>query len=173
MANPKTMSLAEALARLGLKNEKPDEPAEPLILTDRDGQPAVVLMTYDHYESLMETLEILSDPEELAKIREGEEAIKRGDVVSYEEAFGEPMRTPRETPADDTLSIALTSFDRSVLQHLAFGQSHEDLARSFGLPVVTVEKIVKAVMEKCGVKVAGVSVEDATTEERPAFKTGR
>lgn len=51
----------------------------------RNGQPGFVLMSLEDLEALEETLEILSNPEEMAAIKEGIEAADRGDMVSLEE----------------------------------------------------------------------------------------
>lgn len=44
------------------------------------------------YESWVETLDTLADPEEMEAIREGEAYIRAGNVVSFQEAFGRPPR---------------------------------------------------------------------------------
>jgi antitoxin YefM len=44
-----------------------------------------VLLGADDYDSLMETIEILSDPELMAEIREAERDIAEGRVYSSEE----------------------------------------------------------------------------------------
>lgn len=43
------------------------------------------------YESWAETLDTLSDPEEMEAIREGAADIRAGNVVSFEEVFGKPL----------------------------------------------------------------------------------
>ena len=47
----------------------------------RNGRPAAVLVSPDDLAELEETLEILSDPEAAASIREAREAYARGDVI--------------------------------------------------------------------------------------------
>ncbi|WHZ14977.1 MAG: hypothetical protein OJF52_001817 [Nitrospira sp.] len=42
------------------------------------------------YESWAETLDTLADAEEMEAIREGEADVRAGNVVSFEEAFGQP-----------------------------------------------------------------------------------
>ena len=49
------------------------------------GRPAAILMSIDEFESWQETNEILSDPNALKEIKEGEEAIERGEYVTLEE----------------------------------------------------------------------------------------
>ncbi len=50
-------------------------------------------MNADDLEGLEETLEILSDPAEVAAIREGMAEVAAGNTVALEEAF--PRPTPR------------------------------------------------------------------------------
>lgn len=47
----------------------------------RNGRPVAVLISRDDLASLEETLDVLSDPEALADIREGDAARAKGDVV--------------------------------------------------------------------------------------------
>jgi len=47
----------------------------------RDGRPVVVLINPDDLAELEETLDVLSDAEALADIREADAAYARGDVV--------------------------------------------------------------------------------------------
>ncbi|HNP81662.1 MAG TPA: hypothetical protein PKN47_09400 [Nitrospira sp.] len=42
------------------------------------------------YESWAETLDTLSDADEMEAIRAGEADVRAGNVVSFEEAFGKP-----------------------------------------------------------------------------------
>lgn len=55
------------------------------VIVTRNGEPAAVLISHDYLESLEETLAILSDPEAMAAISEGEKAVARGDFVSEAE----------------------------------------------------------------------------------------
>lgn len=57
---------------------------ENTILTKR-GKPYVVLMSATEYESIMETLEILSDKEALKDIQESEKDIEAGNWITLEE----------------------------------------------------------------------------------------
>ncbi|GAB3255749.1 type II toxin-antitoxin system Phd/YefM family antitoxin [Kineosporia babensis] len=51
----------------------------------RNGEVDAVLMSADDLEALEETLEILSDPDEIAAIREGLSDIEAGDVFTIAE----------------------------------------------------------------------------------------
>ncbi len=60
-----------------------DETFDRVIIT-RGGHPAAVLLAYDDYDGMQETIEIMSDPELVKAIREGEEDIRAGRTVDYE-----------------------------------------------------------------------------------------
>lgn len=51
------------------------------VTVTRNGRPAAVLISPDDLEQLEETLDVLSDPDALADIREADTAYARGDVV--------------------------------------------------------------------------------------------
>ena len=51
------------------------------VTVTRNGRPAAVILSPDDLAQLEETLEILSDPEALADIREADTAYREGDVV--------------------------------------------------------------------------------------------
>jgi antitoxin YefM len=48
----------------------------------RNGTPAAVLMSEDDYESLRETIEILSDPEARAEVRRGTADLEAGRTIT-------------------------------------------------------------------------------------------
>jgi prevent-host-death family protein len=50
-----------------------------------NGVPEAVLMSHDEYESLMETLDILSEPGALNDIRAAEKELKKGKYVTIEQ----------------------------------------------------------------------------------------
>lgn len=51
------------------------------VVVTRNGRPAAVLIGYEDLAALEETLEVLSDPETMAGIRESRSEVDRGDVV--------------------------------------------------------------------------------------------
>ena len=51
----------------------------------RNGRRAAVLISAEELESLEDTLELLSDPEAMAELRESAQALAAGDVVSGDE----------------------------------------------------------------------------------------
>lgn len=52
-----------------------------------NGKPKVVMIGAEELESIEETLDIMSSPEEMEAIRRGEEDIKAGRVVSLEQVW--------------------------------------------------------------------------------------
>jgi antitoxin YefM len=56
------------------------------VTVTRNGRPAAIILSPDDLAQLEETLEILSDPEALADIREADTACRDGDVVRGSDA---------------------------------------------------------------------------------------
>ncbi|TAN64955.1 MAG: type II toxin-antitoxin system Phd/YefM family antitoxin [Methylobacter sp.] len=50
-----------------------------------------VMMSADDYESLQETLHLLSQPDFKQRFNESIQQADAGDVASFEEVFGEPL----------------------------------------------------------------------------------
>jgi antitoxin YefM len=88
------LTVTEAKKSLCELVRETDETFDRIIIT-RDGHPAAVLLAYDDYDGMQETIEIMSDPELVKAIREGEEDIRAGRVVSLEEL---DRKLARETP---------------------------------------------------------------------------
>lgn len=60
---------------------------EPLRINHKDGD--VVVMSEEDYESLMETLEILSAPGFRTKYQKSKKQIQKGELVSFADVFGD------------------------------------------------------------------------------------
>ena len=75
-------------ARRGLLDlpEKLARAPERAISITRRGRPVLAVMPWEFYESLVETLDVLSDPEMASALRESLEDLKRGRLVSHAEA---------------------------------------------------------------------------------------
>ncbi len=58
----------------------PDQP----IVVKKHGKAAIVLMDARHYEGLLETLDLLSDPQSLAEVRSGLKDLRTGRVIAHE-----------------------------------------------------------------------------------------
>jgi antitoxin YefM len=59
---------------------------EPLIIT-KHGKPAMVALGYEQFESLMETLEVLSDPDLMATLRQSMTQADQGQTISLDDAI--------------------------------------------------------------------------------------
>ena len=80
-----TISVRELRPKLSQVIDNIHKKFDRYVITRR-GKPEVVMMSIDDYEGLLETLEIESDPELMADIREAKEEMKKGKGVSLEEA---------------------------------------------------------------------------------------
>lgn len=70
---------------------------EDEIVVTRNGRPAAVIVSYEEYERLKETLDVLSDEALMKQIRAGERYLARGGKgLSFEEVFGEPLRASKK-----------------------------------------------------------------------------
>jgi antitoxin YefM len=68
----RTLSIAQAREELTrLPEELSDHLEDGAITVTRRGVPVLAVLSWDFYESLIETLEILSDPEQVATLRAG------------------------------------------------------------------------------------------------------
>ncbi|PYM18639.1 MAG: hypothetical protein DMD81_05465 [Candidatus Rokuibacteriota bacterium] len=59
---------------------------ERAVTITRRGRPVLAILPWEFYESIVETLEILGDPDMVAALRASLEDVKRGRVVSNAEA---------------------------------------------------------------------------------------
>ena len=66
------------------------EEGEVFTLTKR-GEPEGIIMSYDEYESMKETLDILSDRKLMRKIKKGLKEAKKGKLLTHREVFGEEI----------------------------------------------------------------------------------
>jgi antitoxin YefM len=83
-----TVPLAEARAQLSKLVDDAIRTHERVEVT-KNGRRAAVIMSADDYDSLMETLDILSDAEAVAEIRQADADIAAGRVSSLEDVEAE------------------------------------------------------------------------------------
>ncbi len=83
-----TVTLTEAKARLTKLLTEVVELGEEIVIT-RSGRPTGVLLSFDDYEGLLETLEILADPDLSRAVKEGLEDIAAGRIVTHRELWDE------------------------------------------------------------------------------------
>ena len=79
------LPLADVRNRLSEVVERLEREHGRVVIT-RHGRPAAVVLSVEDLESLEETLDILSDPQLLAEIREAEVAAGKAEVLTKEEA---------------------------------------------------------------------------------------
>jgi antitoxin YefM len=91
-----TIPLSDARARLSELVDQAVRTHERVEIT-RNGRRAAVLLSADDFDSLQETLEILSDPKLMQELAEAEEQIARGEVYTLEEVEAE-MRARGRLP---------------------------------------------------------------------------
>ena len=51
----------------------------------RRGKPVLAVMSWEFYDSLLETLEVMSDPDLMAQLRQSIQEIKKGEGSSLDE----------------------------------------------------------------------------------------
>lgn len=91
-----TVPLAEARAQLSKLVDEAVRTHERVEMT-RNGRRAAVIMSADDYDSLMETLDILSDAAAMAEIREARADLAAGKASPLAEVAAE-MRSRRRLP---------------------------------------------------------------------------
>jgi len=92
----KTLPISEVKARLPELVTGVEDREEEVVVT-RNGRPAAVLVNYTEYERLKETLDVLADPGLLRQIEQSRDFYAAGGkVLSFEDAFGEPLRPARK-----------------------------------------------------------------------------
>lgn len=78
------MSISEAKDKLSVLVESVESTHDAVVIT-RHGKPAAILISPDDLDSLQETLAWLSDPNHAAEMREAEEDLAAGRMLSLEE----------------------------------------------------------------------------------------
>jgi prevent-host-death family protein len=95
----KILPISDVKARLPELVTGVSEREEEVIVT-RNGKAAAVLVNYDEYERLKETLDVLSDKNLMRQIRASERYFARGGKgLTFEQVFGEPLRAGRKRAA--------------------------------------------------------------------------
>jgi antitoxin YefM len=91
-----TLPLAEVRANLSKLVDEAVRTHERIEVT-RQGRRAAVILSADDYDSIMETLAILSDEDLVRDIREAEREAERGEVFTLDEVT-EEMRAAGRLP---------------------------------------------------------------------------
>lgn len=80
----KTLPITNARAEFTSLVDNAQKKFDQYIITV-NGTPSAVLMSVQEYESLQETLDILSDPKLMKDIKEAEEDIKAGRIEDWDQ----------------------------------------------------------------------------------------
>ena len=92
----KTLPISEVKMRLPELVSGVSEREEEIIVT-RNGKPAAVLVNYDEYERLKETLDVFSDANLMSQIAKSLHFYRAGKKgLSFEDVFGEPLTPTRK-----------------------------------------------------------------------------
>ena len=79
----KYLTITEARRQLlDLPDELNDEP----VIITKHGKPVMAALSFEQYESLLETLSILSDRNFANQLQESIAQAERGEIISWEEA---------------------------------------------------------------------------------------
>jgi prevent-host-death family protein len=79
-----TLPLAQVKAKLSEMVDRVEHTHDRITVT-RNGRPAAVLISPDELDSLEDTLDLLSDPEAMAQLRESRASVEAGDFVTSDE----------------------------------------------------------------------------------------
>lgn len=90
---PDTFSLSYVKTHLSELADRVEGEHDRVVVT-RNGRPAAVLVSPIDLESLEETLAVLSDPELMRQIREGEGAVEAGDTMTLDQLQESLRRRP-------------------------------------------------------------------------------
>jgi prevent-host-death family protein len=84
MVMSETLPLAQVKARFSEMVDRVEHTHDRITVT-RNGRPAAVLISPDELDSLEDTLDLLSDPEAMAQLRESRAAVQAGDFVTSDD----------------------------------------------------------------------------------------
>ncbi len=79
-----TVNLTDARARLSDLADEVTGTHEHVTIT-RNGVPAMVLLSADEYEGLVETLEIMRDPQAVADLHQAQAEYERGEAYTLDD----------------------------------------------------------------------------------------
>ena len=89
------LPISEVKARLPELVTGVSEREEEIVVT-RNGRPAAMLVSYEDYQRQRDTLDILSDPDLMAQIRQSRRFYaKKGKGLSFDDVFGQPRQTAK------------------------------------------------------------------------------
>lgn len=80
----KMMTATQARKNFFLMLKIIETPGQTVTIT-HSGIPKGIFMSTENFEGWMETIDIMSNPEEVAEIEAGEEEVRQGKIVTFEE----------------------------------------------------------------------------------------
>ncbi len=84
---PTTMSIAEAREKLtSLPNSLNRGTDDEVVVVTRHNKPVLAILPWELYESIIETMEILSDSDLMAELRQSMSEAARGEAIRWEDA---------------------------------------------------------------------------------------
>jgi prevent-host-death family protein len=83
-AMQKVLSIVEARNRLTQLPEELEQEKGNAVTITRRGKPVLAVMPYDLYDSIIETLEVMSDPELLTLLRQSIQEANEGKLLEWE-----------------------------------------------------------------------------------------
>ena len=81
----KDLPITEARQELTTLPDRLRDTHETVTVTRR-GKPVLAILPWGEYEALVETMDILADPELMAAFRQGVKEAKRGKTIPWERA---------------------------------------------------------------------------------------
>ena len=81
----KDMPITEVRDELTSLPEQLTQTHETVTVTRR-GKPVLAILPWEEYETLVETLDVLSDPELMATLRQSLKEVKQGKLIPWEQA---------------------------------------------------------------------------------------
>ena len=91
---PETLPLAEVKAHFSELVSRVDREHDRVTVTVH-GKPTAILIAVEDLEALEETLEILSDPATMRRLRQAKREIARGEIVTQEQLTDAMRRAGR------------------------------------------------------------------------------
>ena len=88
MRETKELTISEAREQLTSLPEQLDRHSGAVAVTRR-GKPVLALLSWDVYESIVETLEIMGDEALMAELRQAMQEVSAGEAIDWERALKE------------------------------------------------------------------------------------
>ena len=84
---PEKIPIIEARKKLtSLPEEFAREPEKGAIAVTRRGEPVLAIMSWDLYEAIIETLEVMADPELMSSLRQSIKEVEQGQAIPWDRA---------------------------------------------------------------------------------------